>query len=214
MILKHSTAGFKPAEPPKNTLSDEQVKIISSLSAKYESSGNPACVANNAGDLGGISYGKYQFVSNVGSVDKFVNWLCKYPDNKLANYDRALKIHKINSDGFIQQWQELGTIDPGNFGRLQYEYMVSVYYGGAADKLRKEKFYLEKHSDALKAVVFSRAVQNGETGCKNLFIIARQKLGQPNLSYLDDAFFDGKIISAIYDFLISECDLAMLVGGV
>ena len=69
----------KPKEPLKNTLNDEQVKIISSLSAKYESSGDPACVANNAGDLGGISYGKYQFASNVG---------------------RALKIHKINSDGF------------------------------------------------------------------------------------------------------------------
>lgn len=198
----------KPAEPPVN------VEIIGSLSAKYESSGDPACVANNAGDLGGISYGKYQFASNVGSVDKFVDWLCKYPDDKLANYGRVLAAHKVNSPEFIRQWQELGTIDPGNFGKLQDEYMVSVYYGGAADKLRKENFNLEKHSDALKAVVFSRAVQNGQSGCKDLFLIACQKLGQPNLSYLDDAYFDGKIISAIYDFLISECDLAMPVGGV
>ena len=60
----------------------------------------------------------------------------------------------------------------------------------------------------MKAVVFSRDVQNGQTGCKNLFLIACKKLGQPNLSYLDDKYFDEKIISAIYDFLISECDLA------
>ena len=84
----------------------------------------------------------------------------------------------------------------------------------SAEKLRKENFNLEKHSDALKAVVFSRAVQNGVTGCKNLFLIACKKLGQPNLSYLDDKFFDEKIISAIYDYLIAECDLAMPVGGV
>ena len=154
---------------------------------KYESSGDPACVANNAGDLGGISYGKYQFASNVGSVDKFVDWLCEYPDSDFANYGRALKIHKINSEGFINQWIELGTIDPGNFGRLQDEYMISVYYGSAADKLRKENFHLEKHSDALKAVEFSRAVQNGVTGCKDLFLIACHKLNQPNLSYIDDA---------------------------
>ena len=164
----------KPAEPPVN------VDILGSLSAKYESSGNPACVANNAGDLGGISYGKYQFASNVGSVDKFVDWLCKYPDDKLADYGRVLAAHAVNSPEFIRQWQELGTIDPGNFGKLQDEYMVSVYYGGAADKLRKENFNLERHSDALKAVVFSRAVQNGVIGCKDLFVIACQKLGQPN----------------------------------
>ena len=192
----------KPSDPPVN------VEIIGSLSAKYESSGDPACVANNAGDLGGISYGKYQFASNVGSVDKFVDWLCKYPDDKLANYGRVLAAHAVNSPEFIRQWQELGTIDPGNFGRLQDEYMIQIYYVGAADKLRQENFHLEKHSDALKAVVFSRAVQNGQTGCKDLFVIAAHKLGQPNLSYIDDAYFDGKIISAIYDYLIAECDLS------
>ena len=198
----------KPAEPPID------VEKISSLSAKYESSGDPACVANNAGDLGGISYGKYQFASNVGSVDKFVDWLCKYPDDKLANYGRVLAAHKVNSPEFIRQWQELGTVDPGNFGKLQDEYMIQIYYGGAADKLRAENFHLEKHSDALKAVAFSRAVQNGQTGCKDLFVIACHKINQPNLSYIDDAYFDGKIISAIYDYLIAECDLAMPVGGV
>lgn len=209
----------KPAEPPINAVakhseSPVNVEVIGSLSAKYESSGDPACVANNAGDLGGISYGKYQFASKVGSVDKFVDWLCKYPDDKLANYGRVLAAHAVNSSEFIRQWQELGTVDPGNFGKLQDEYMIQIYYNGAADKLRKENFNLEKHSDALKAVVFSRAVQNGQSGCKDLFLIACKKLGQPNLSYIDDAFFDGKIISAIYDFLISECDLAMPVGGI
>ena len=184
-------------------------KVIASLSAKYESNGDPACIADNAGDLGGISYGKYQFASNVGAVKPFVDWLCKYPDDKPANYGRVLAAHKINSPEFMRQWQELGTVDPVNFGKVQDEYMIQIYYGGAADKLRAENFHLEKHSDALKAVVFSRAVQNGVTGCKDLFIIACQKLGYPNLSYIDDAYFDEKIILAIYDFLIVECDMSV-----
>lgn len=192
-------------DKPKDNLNFE---IIASLSEKYESNGDPACVANNDGDLGGISYGKYQFSSNVGSVDKFVDWLKNYSDEKFANYGRVLSAHKVNSPEFIAQWKELGTIDPGNFGKLQDEYMIQVYYCGAADKLRQENFHLEKHSDALKAVVFSRAVQNGQTGCKNLFVIACKKLGQPNLSYLDDKFFDEKIISAVYDYLIVECDMS------
>ena len=85
----------KPSEPPID------VEKISSLSAKYKSNGNSACVANNAGDLGGISYGKYQFASNVGSADKFVDWLKNYPDEKLANYGRVLTANKVNSPEFI-----------------------------------------------------------------------------------------------------------------
>lgn len=185
------------------------ISVVASLSAKYESNGDPACIADNAGDLGGISYGKYQFASNVGAVKPFVDWLCDYPDSALANYGRVLSAYEINSEAFINQWIELGTVDPVNFGKLQDEYMVNVYYGGAAKKLAAENFHLEKHSDALKAVVFSRAVQNGQTGCKDLFVIACQKLGQPNLSYVDDVYFDEKIISAIYDYLVVECDMAV-----
>ena len=197
----------KPAETPKNNLN---VEVVASLSAKYESNGDPACIANNAGDLGGISYGKYQFASNVGAVEPFVNWLCKYPDDKLANYGRVLAADPVNSNNFIDTWENLGTVDPVNFGRLQDEYMIQVYYGGAANQLAKKNFHLEKHSDALKAVVFSRAVQNGQTGCADLFDYACKILGHPNLSYIDDAYFDDKIISAIYDFLIRECDAASL----
>ena len=202
----------KPADLPKvqpQNNSPLNIEVIASISAKYESNGDPACIANNAGDLGGISYGKYQFASNVGAVEPFVKWLCKYPDDKLANYGRVLAANPVNSDAFISTWENLGTVDPVNFGKLQDEYMIDVYYGGAAKKLEKENFHLEKHSDALKAVVFSRAVQNGQTGCTDLFLIACENLGHPNLSYIDDAYFDDKIISAIYDFLIRECDLAV-----
>lgn len=192
----------------EKTAENLNVEVIATISAKYESNGDPACVANNAGDLGGISYGKYQLASNVGAVEPFINWLCKYPDDKLANYGRVLAANPINSDAFISTWENLGTVDPVNFGKLQDEYMIDVYYGGAAKQLAKEHFNLEKHSDALKAVVFSRAVQNGQTGCTDLFLIACENLGHPNLSYIDDAYFDDKIISAIYDFLIRECDSA------
>jgi len=126
-----------PAEPPKIPEKfDANIDKISVLSRKYESNGDPACVANNAGDLGGISYGLYQFASNVkGSVEGFIDWLKNYPDAALANYVRVLASHKINSDDFIKQWKELGTIDPGNFGRLQDEYIKLKYYDAAANLL-------------------------------------------------------------------------------
>ncbi len=195
-----------PVEPPETFYVD--IDKIAVLARKYESNGDPACVADNAGDLGGVSYGLYQFASKVGAVDAFVKWLCNYPDAALANYGKVLAAHKVNSDAFIKQWKELGTIDPGNFGRLQDEYIKVQYYDVAAKKLIDKYFNVNKHTDALKAVVFSRAVQNGPSGCAKLFTLAVQKLGYPNLSYVDSDYFDGDLIGAIYDYLIVECDLS------
>ena len=189
------------------------IEKIAVLARKYESNGNPACIANNPGDLGGISYGLYQFASNVGAVDLFIKWLCKYPDDKLANYGRTLSKYAINSNAFIEQWQSLGTIDPGNFGRLQDEYIKAKYYDVAAQKLEKAYFNVNKHTNAMKAVVLSHAVQNGPTGCTNLIDLSAAKLGYPNLSYVDDAYFDGDLIGAIYDYLIVECDLSKPDGS-
>lgn len=189
-------------------MNDFDIDKIAVLTRKYESNGDPACVANAPDDLGGISYGLYQFASNVGVVDKFVDWLCDYPDNALANYGKVLVCHETNSTEFIKQWQELGTIDPVNFGRLQDEYIKIQYYDFTAKRLAGKAFHLEKHSDALKAVILSRAVQNGSSGCVKLLEIAAKKIGYPNLSYVDSSWFDRQIINAVYDFLINECDLA------
>ena len=71
----------------------------------------------------------------------------------------------------------------------------------------------EKHTNALKAVVLSRAVQNDASGCIKLFEIACRKLNQPNLSYLDNARFDKNLANAIYNFLIVECDLSQTDGS-
>ena len=191
----------KEVAPSKNVDIDK----IACLARKYESDNDPACVYFNKGDLGGVSYGTYQFASNVGVVDNFVDWLCKYNDDKLANYGRVLAAHSTDSADFVKQWQELGTIDPGNFGKLQDEFVKEMYYDKVADKLAKENFHLDKHSDAFKAVVFARAIQNGVSGCVNLLY---QACDYPNLSYVDDSYFDGDLISDIYDFLIIECDSA------
>ena len=60
----------------------------------------------------------------------------------------------------------------------------------------------------MKEVILARAIQNGASGCVKLFDIAAKKIGYPNLSYVDDEYFDEKIINTIYDYLIVECDLS------
>lgn len=200
----------KPAKVAKQETFEVDINKIAVLARKYESNGDPACVANNAGDLGGVSYGLYQFASNVGAVDDFVDWLCAYPDPALANYGKVLARYETNSSSFIEQWKDLGTIDPGHFGELQDEYIVEKYFNTAAKKLAAKYFNVNKHSNAIKAVILSRAVQNGPSGCAKLFGIVVERMGYGNLSYVDDSFYDAKVISAIYEYLIAECDLATL----
>lgn len=192
----------------KQEISASEVEKIAVLARKYESCGDPACVSSGAGDLGGISYGLYQLASNVGSVDEFLAWLCDYPVPELANYGKVLSSLKVNSEAFIQQWKDIGTIDPGNFGMLQDAYIMERYYGQASRLLCRENFCADKHTTAMKAVILSRAVQNGASGCTELFKAACETMGYPNLSYVDDPYFDGALIAAIYDLLIAECDSA------
>lgn len=206
----YSGEDIKETNDVAEAIEKSQINVddIAILTRKYESSGNPATVSTGYGDLGGISYGTYQFASNLGIVDKFVNWLCNYPDDDFANYGRVLKEHNVNSEEFISQWKELGEVDPGNFGMLQDEYVKSVYFDNAINRLRNNGLNIEKHSKALMNVVMSRAIQNGVGGCNELFAIVCNQMGHPNLSYIDDAYFDREIIEKIYDFLIEECDNA------
>lgn len=198
-------------ENEETTVSDSDtsdIERIASLARKYESNGDPAAVSSGAGDLGGISYGLYQLSSSMGVVKEFLAWLCDYPKPEYANYGKVLAEYEINSQEFIDEWKCIGTIDPDGFGRVQDEYIKEMYYDKAARLLCREDYCADKHTDAMKAVILSRAVQNGPTGAKNLFWEACQRLGHPNLSYVDDKYFDYDMITAVYNFLIQECDNA------
>lgn len=183
--------------------------LNNSLVLKYEAGGNPATVSIGSGDLGGMSYGRYQFSSTAGVVENFINWLCNYPEDCYANYGRVLKSkYPINSDAFVEEWKSIGTIDAQGFAKLQDEYAGDMYYNAGYWDLKNHGYDMEKHSEAMKAVLFSRAIQYGPGNMHELYTEAVRLLGHPNLTYVDDKYFDEKMIAAIYDFLIKECDNA------
>lgn len=189
-------------------MTKENLNKLMSLTSKYESNDDPSMVSSGIGDVGGISYGCYQFASNIGTVNKFIDWLCQYQNKSLANYGTVLKQnYPINNNNFINTWQYLGTVDPGNFKMLQDEFVLNQYYYPLFQRFQAKYFNIDKHSLAMKAVIISRSIQNGPTGCINLTELAcTEMLEYQNLSYVDDKYFDDQLIEAIYDFLIEECD--------
>ena len=63
---------------------DQEYELRGELSSRYEG-GDAGAIANNAGDLGGKSYGAYQFASASGTPLSFALW-CQESDNEYYRY--------------------------------------------------------------------------------------------------------------------------------
>ena len=163
-----------------------KVETIYDLARRYESNNNCATV--------GHGYGLYQFTGTT--VNDFVDWLQHYRDDLLANYGRVLA--DKNRD-FDKTWLEIGTLDPGHFSQLQDEFATEKFFIPAKDLFAKENYHVDKHSIAMQAVIFARSIQHGIFGAIELF---KRACPYPNLSYVDDNFFDKELISYVYDYLI------------
>lgn len=172
---------------------------IGMLSAKYESNGDAGCIANNAGDAGGKSVGIYQFANTQGTIRSFINWL-RNKEHKfgyLAEYD-------TDTDEFDIEWKRCAELDETEFEKVQHDYIKEFYYDVAVRLLRNVYINMEKHSFALKNVVWSAAVQHGVGNIEELFETVCEIMGYDNCSYIDDKSFDEQIIKIIYGIRSSD----------
>lgn len=174
---------------------------LGSLSAKYESSGNAATVAQTEGDAGGWSYGIYQFASGPGVVQKFVEWLQQQPE-PYTEYGNQLAAagNPTCDQSFADKWAEIGTADEEGFGDLQDQYTQSIYFDSGADNLMGNYgFDISPRSVALKQVLFSNCVQHGSYYGAEVFRDAADLAGQ-NLEDMSDH----DIIYNIYELKLTD----------
>lgn len=174
---------------------------LGSLSAKYESNGNPAAVSQSTGDGGGWSYGIYQFASGVGKVQDFVDWLCQHA----APYDEygrqlAATGNPCCDQSFVEKWQDIGNIDSEGFGALQDEYVKPQYYdSGATNLLHWYDFHIEEHSNALQQVLFSNCIQHGSYYGAEVFGDAAELAGKKI-----EGMSDAELIHFIYEVKLTD----------
>lgn len=183
--------------------------MLGNLSASYESNGDPSEVSSGINDPGGISYGAYQFASNMGVPQDFVTWLQNHTSLQWArDYGNSLAHYEVNSEEFKAQWRELGTLDRSGFLQLQHEYTKEQYYDKAVSLLRAAYFNAEKHSQIMQDVIWSRAVQYGIGNIVEMFEDALAYIpgyqANWNLSYVDEKRFDWDLINGIYEVCMTE----------
>ena len=170
--------------------------MLGSLSRKYESNGNPGCISSGLGDAGGKSYGMYQMSSRMGVVDDYVQWL----HNNDYWFAASLAAHPVGSSEFDAAWRWLAeSANRIDFEKSQHDYIRDSYYKPAVTTLKNAMYDVEgKHNAVMRDVVWSRAVQYGAGNILEMFITACNKLGYPNLSYVDAKEYDKRMIKAIY----------------
>mgnify|MGYP000974545110 CR=1 FL=1 len=169
--------------------------MIGDLSKKYDSNGNPGIISTGWGDAGGKSYGTYQFASAVGSLASYLTWLV----NNGYWFGRYLLDLVPTSAEFDKGWQWLANSDnKEDFAKSQHDYIEYAYYVPSIRLLSDAGFNVDNHSDVMRDVIWSRAVQYGTGYIVEMFTEACNILGHPNLSYVDDISFDYMMIKAIY----------------
>lgn len=174
--------------------------MLGDLSARYESNGDPATVSSGYGDGGGMSYGAYQFASNFGVPQKFVEWVQGYADDALANYGRVLAQYEVNSQAFIQSWVELGTVDPVGFLQLQHDYTKECYFdSGASNLLDWYGFDIADRTEALQNVLWSACVQFGDTYGAVNFKEAADMLGKDMNDCTDE-----ELVTYVYEVRLND----------
>ncbi|MBQ6818749.1 MAG: SH3 domain-containing protein [Clostridia bacterium] len=179
--------------------------LLGTVSQKYESNGDPGLISGGIGDLGGASYGAYQFASKSGVPFVFAKWcvssgLGVSVGNRLC--DAYAKDGDSYSTNFNAQWKAIAAEDASGFYRLQRLYTREKYYLPAV-KAFQEYLNLDvnQYGIALKNAVWSRTLQHGlgsytnRTGFMGIMRRVEEALPQGALTTTPEQ----TLITAIYE---------------
>lgn len=124
-----------------------------------------AMISSGKGDKGGVSYGRSQLASKVGSIPAALKWARSHGYEDIANELEPLMGDATNRNGqFAQKWAQLAAEKGGRLEQFDRAYQKQGYYDPMMAKIRRENPELAKRIDAnpaLQEQVLSTAVQYG-----------------------------------------------------
>jgi len=170
---------------------------LGSLSARYESRGNPATIGWDS--TGGFSYGTYQLAANRGVMNEFHAWLTKaYPslESQLAAAGGA-SAARAGTEAYKAAWAQVMSTAAGK--EAQHQYAVIAYYVPAAKLIKnKSEIDVNQRSLTLQNTVWSAAIQHGPGGARNVYERALASLSYPPSPPTTTEPTDSALIRAVY----------------
>ena len=182
---------------------------LGQTSEKYESGGKGPGVINDynnaaAGDLGGASYGTYQFASYLPTVMKSGK---ARPSSKGSPLELYLKNSKFKKEfdglmpataSFDAKWKEVASANSATFKEDQHDYVKRTYYNVAIANIQRAGIDLTKFGPPVQDLVWSTAVQLGP-GSTTLKTFVTPLKGKSELT-------DRDIVNLVSDYKIGAVD--------
>ncbi len=172
---------------------------MGSIAAYFESRDNPASISGSGTDK---SYGCFQLYAGSNGPKTFYNWLIDTGFN--VDIGTTLKNAHIKDGGkdktfgtyFDAAWKNIAKTQADEFRSCQMAYCMGLYYEPLVNRLITEmNFYADNYSLALKAALWSRAIQHGVGGAFNRIQAAFNEIGG----------FKGKTEKQLIAAIYAEC---------
>lgn len=159
--------------------------FLGKTSKHYESGrSGAATISTGRGDHGGVSYGSYQFSTNAGTLEEFLN--------KTNNYNHKFDRLVPKTKAFNEKWVALANNDPA-FGKAQHDFVAASHYEPQMKALQSAGYDFSKRGRAIQDMVWSTSVQYRT---KTVRIVQRAE-AESSLDF--DTATDKEIISAVQD---------------
>jgi hypothetical protein len=186
------------AQRKQQTPADGSYKL-GQVSSKYESRGDAGVIndynGKAKGDLGGASYGKYQFASYMGANGQPTGGgnVANSPVRQFvasSSYAEEFRGLVPGTPAFDNKWREVAARDPKGFEEEQRQYVQDQYYTPASNNLRASGLDLSNRGPAVQEAIWSTSVQYGPGGANRIF---NRALEGKDVNAMTDA----EIVSAV-----------------
>jgi len=120
-------------------------------SEHHETGGRgPGTVSTGRGDHGGVSYGTYQFATNVGGASEYV---------ARSAYGARFTGLEPGTPAFSERWREVAAADPQGFAKDQHDFIQAKYYDVQLGRLKDVRIDLSGRGPAVQDALWSTSVQ-------------------------------------------------------
>ena len=143
---------------------------LGKTSEKYETAGKgPGTINNykNSGDLGGASYGTYQFASYLPSLMPNGKSRPSSKNSPLKDYINASKFKdkfaglEPATPEFDNVWKSIAAINLKEFEKDQHDFIQERYYNVMIGNLKRQKLDFTSFGPGVQDLIWSTAVQLG-----------------------------------------------------
>lgn len=185
---------------------------LGKTSEKYETGGKGAGTINNyttSNDLGGASYGSYQFASYLPQI--MPNGKAR-PSSKNSPVLAYINNSKFKDQfvglepataAFDNKWKEIASTYPAEFTKDQHDYTKAKYYDVMIANLKRKGLDLTGFGPAVQDLVWSTAVQFGPNRT-SIFLDPLE--GKTQLT-------DRDIVAVVSEYKISNVDTLFKSSG-